>query len=146
MADSLMSFSETFVMLTLSRTLALALAAGLIASGCKEKSESQPLSAPGLESQPISQRPDGASPAPVSANARTTLDHVNSALKKHDLESATVGLINLGRSGPPLSDAERVAYLSSMRSLQAQLAEAAARNDPKANEMIQLLKASRGKY
>src|SRR3989442_11968928 len=101
MVDSVGSFFEPFVMVTFSRTLVLALAAGLIASGCKKKSESQPLSAPSLESPPISQRPEVAPPAAVSANARTTLDHVNSALKKHDFESATVGLINLGLSGRP---------------------------------------------
>ena len=124
--------------------MALCIAAGLIASGCKEKTKSQPPSASALEPQPSSPMPEAAPPADVSANAKTTLDTVNSALNKHDLESATVSLVNLGLSGQ-LSDGERAAYQSSMRNLQAQLAEAAARNDPKANEMIQLLRASRRK-
>jgi hypothetical protein len=145
MVDSTVRFFETSVMQVFSRTLLLALAAGLIASGCKEKTKSQPPSAAALESQPSAQMPEAIPAATVSASARTTLDDVNSALKKHDIESATVSLVNLGLSGQALGDGDSAAYQSSMRNLQTQLAEAAARNDPKANEMIQLLRASRRK-
>lgn len=132
-------------MQTYSRTIALVLAVGLIGSGCKERSKSQPPSAAAEQTQPGSQRPEAAPPPPIATDARTALNGVNTALAKHDFETATVSLVRVGLSDQPLSDADRAAYQSSMRNLQAQLAEAAARNDPKANEMIQLLKSSRGK-
>jgi len=128
-----------------SRTLLLIAAAGLIGFGCKDRTKSQPPSAAAEQTQSLSQSPDAAQPAAVATDAKTALNDVNTALAKHDLEKATVSLVQVGLSGQPLSDAERNAYQSSMRTLQAQLADAAARNDPKANEMIQLLKAARGK-
>ena len=128
-----------------SRTLLLIAAAGLIGSGCKDRTNSQPPSAAAEQTEPVSRAPDAAPPAAVATDAKTALNDVSTALAKHDLEKATVSLVQVGLSGQPLSDAERNAYQSSMRNLQAQLAEAAARNDPKANEMIQLLKAARGK-
>jgi hypothetical protein len=127
------------------RTTLLILAAGLTGFGCKDRTKSQPPTAAAEQTQPVSQSPEAAQPAAVATDAKTALNDVSTALAKHDLEKATVSLVQVGLSGQPLSDAERNAYQSSMRNLQAQLAEAAARNDPKANEMIQLLKAARGK-
>jgi len=127
------------------RTTVLILAASLIGSGCKERTGSQPPSAAAEQTEPASQTPEAAPPAAVAADAKTALNDVNTALARHDLEKATVSLVQVGLSGQPLSDAERAAYQSSMRNLQAQLADAAARNDPKADEMIQLLKAARRK-
>jgi hypothetical protein len=139
-------FENDPAMRTFSWTLVLLLAASLIAAGCKAKTESQPPSAAAEQTQPVSQTPEAPSPSAVAADARTALNGVNTALAKHDLEAATVSLVQVGLSGQPLSDADRAAYQSSMRNLQAQLADAAARNDPKANEMIQLLKASHSKH
>jgi len=132
-------------MQTFFRTTFLILAAGLIGSGCKDRTKSQPPSAAAEQTQPVSQSPEAAQPAAVATDAKTALNDVNTALAKHDLEKATVSLVQVGLSGQHLTDAERSAYQSSMRNLQAQLADAAARNDPKADEMIQLLKAARGK-
>ena len=132
-------------MQTFFRTTFLILAAGLIGFGCKDRTKSQPPSAAAEQTQPVSRSPEAAQPAAVATDAKTALNDVSTALAKHDLEKATVSLVQVGLSGQPLSDAERNAYQSSMRNLQAQLADAAARNDPKANEMIQLLKAARGK-
>ena len=127
------------------RTAVLILAAGLIGFGCKDRTKSQPPSAAAEQTEPVSQTPEAAPPAVVAIDAKTALNNVNSALAKHDLEKATVTLVQVGLSAQPLSDADRAKYQTSMRNLQAQLADAAARNDPKANEMIQLLKAARGK-
>jgi hypothetical protein len=127
------------------RTTGLILAAGLIGFGCKDRTKGQPPSAAAEQTQPVSQAPEAAQPAADATDARTALNGVNSALAKHDLEKATVSLVQVGLSGQPLSDAERAAYQTSMRNLQAQLADAAARNDPTPNELIQLLKAARGK-
>jgi hypothetical protein len=127
------------------RTAVLIVAAGLIGPGCKERTRIQPPSAVAEQTEPVSQTPEAAPLASVATDAKTALNDINTALAKHDLEKATVSLVQVGLSGQPLSDAQRTAYQSSMRNLQAQLADAAARNDPKANEMIQLLKAARGK-
>jgi len=129
-------------MQTFFRTTVLILAAGLIGSGCKERTKSQPPSVAAEQTAPVSQTPEA---GPAAADAKTALNDVNTALAKHDLEKATVNLVQVGLSGQPLSDAERAAYQTSMRNLQAQLADAAARNDPKADEMIQLLKAAHRK-
>ena len=128
-----------------SRTTVLILAAGLIGSGCKQQTKSQPPSAAAALTEPVAQTPEAGPSATGATDAKTALNDVNTALAKHDLEKATVSLVQVGLSGQPLSDANRSAYQSSMRNLQAQLADAAARNDPKANEMIQLLKAARVK-
>src|SRR6185369_9813324 len=117
------------MMQAFSRTLLLIAAAGLIGFGCKDRTKSQPPSAAAEQTQSLSQSPDAAQPAAVATDAKTALNDVNTALAKHDLEKATVSLVQVGLSGQPLSDAERNAYQSSMRTLQAQLADAAARND-----------------
>ena len=127
------------------RTSVLILAAGLIGFGCKERTKSQPPSAAAEQTQAVSQTPEAAPPVAGAADAKTALNDVSTALAKHDLEKATVSLVQVGLSSQPLSDADRSTYQSSMRNLQAQLADAAARNDPKADEMIQLLKAARRK-
>jgi len=123
----------------------LILAAGLIGFGCKERTKSQPPSVAAEQTQPVAQTPEAGPPTAGAADAKTALNDINTALAKHDLEKATVSLVQVGLSGQPLSDAERAAYQTSMRNLQAQLADAAARNDPKADEMIQLLKAAHRK-
>jgi len=132
-------------MQTFFQTSVLILAAGLIGFGCKEHTKSQPASVAAEQTEPVSQTPEAPPPAAGVVDARTALNDVGTALAKHDLEKATVSLVQVGLSGQPLSDADRAAYQTSMRNLQAQLADAVARNDPKANEMIQLLKAARGK-
>jgi len=131
-------------MTVFSRNVVLCVAAALIAGGCNKKTGGQSPSASLNEAQIVSQTPEGTPPA-ATADTKAALDDVNRALAKNDIESATVSLVNLGLSGRAFSDAELIAYQSSMKNLQAQLADAAARNDPKANEMIRLLKASRGK-
>lgn len=128
-----------------SKIIVLLFAFGLIGSGCKERIKSQPPSAVAEQTEPASQPSGAAAPAAGATDAKTALDEASNALAKHDFEKATVDLVQVGLSSQPLSDAQRAAYQSSMRNLQAQLAEAAARNDPKANEMIQLLKATRPK-
>ena len=126
-----------------SRVIVLLLAAGLIGFGCKERTKGQPPSVVTEQTEP--QTPEAAPSAALAADAKTALNDINAALAKHDLEKATVSLVQVGLSGQPLTDADRAAYQSSMRNLQAQLADAAARNDPKADEMIQLLKAAHRK-
>src|SRR6266403_1542897 len=107
-------------------TTVLILGLGLIGSGCKDRTKSQPPSAAPEQSQSPSRTPAG--PAAGAADAKTALNDVKTALAKHDLEKATVSLVQVGLSGKSLSDADRATYQSSMRTLQAQLADAAARN------------------
>jgi len=130
-------------MAAFSRMIVSLLMAGLIGFGCKDRTKSQPSSA---AAEPTEAQPSGSAPAVAAAtDPKTALHDASTALARHDLEKATVGLLQVGFSSQSLSESERAAYQGSMRDLQVQLAEAAARNDPKATEMIQLLKASRAK-
>src|SRR5438132_10126313 len=108
------------------RTAVLILGLGFIGSGCKERTKSEP---PSGAAEQTEQTREAAPPTAGATDAKAALNDVSTALAKHDLEKATVSLVQVGLSGQPLSDADRAAYQTSMRNLQAQLADAAARND-----------------
>lgn len=131
--------SVKLIWIDVVRVFSLLALVGLVV-GCGKSEEEDPTSA--MQATDPSERTRSAA-LDGPAAALQSLRDTEAALKAKDFEKAAASLLQMQLSNKPLTAEESMAQSGKMRDLQSQLAEAAARGDPRAQAAIRLLRSSR---